>query len=434
MVVWSGIRRARYDTLLEALAPSVAARRDLLHRYFEPDSDEERTRGIKVPTAAHHAIAGLARSGRVRLILTTNFDHLMEDALTAAGVPPQVIARPDAIGGMAPIQHARVTVIKLHGDYLDVQAMRNTPAELATYHPALENLLARVLDEYGLIVLGWSGEWDTALVRAIQDCPSRRYPTYWAAYRGHISPAARTLLTSRVGHLIPTSTAPTRSAPASGTRSACLAGMADPPPSRAVAIATLKRNLSPAPRIEAFDQINLTTTRTLDRIVSQAGIRSRSAWPRRGDGRRTRRQLGSYDADTNVLTALAATATFHGRPDTDDLVLRAHAGSPEPPRVTGSFQPVLADARRYPALRLVTAAGVAAVAAGREGLLIGFLVQTSSSTLELNGEAQLAWSLHPWRALHSEAAVLMPRYQPSSRPIWPASGYPRRAAAPPSPT
>ena len=26
----------RYDTLLEALAPSVAARRDLLHDYFEP--------------------------------------------------------------------------------------------------------------------------------------------------------------------------------------------------------------------------------------------------------------------------------------------------------------------------------------------------------------------------------------------------------------
>jgi pyruvate,water dikinase len=31
---------------------------------------------------------------------------------------------------MAPLQHARVTVLKLHGDYLDVEAMRNTPAEL----------------------------------------------------------------------------------------------------------------------------------------------------------------------------------------------------------------------------------------------------------------------------------------------------------------
>jgi hypothetical protein len=45
---------------------------------------------------------------------------------------------------------------KLHGDYLDVEAMRNTPAELATYGPAIRDLLARVLDEYGLIVLDWT--------------------------------------------------------------------------------------------------------------------------------------------------------------------------------------------------------------------------------------------------------------------------------------
>jgi hypothetical protein len=47
----------RYDTLLEALAPSVSARRDLLHGYFEAAYDEERSRGVKVPTAAHLAPA-----------------------------------------------------------------------------------------------------------------------------------------------------------------------------------------------------------------------------------------------------------------------------------------------------------------------------------------------------------------------------------------
>jgi hypothetical protein len=50
-------------------------------------------------------------------------------------------------------------------------------------------------------------------------------------------------------------------------------------------------------------------------------------------------------------------------------------------------------------------------------------VQTSSSTLELNGEAHLAWCLHPWRVLHTEAARLMPHYQPSSQPLWPASHH-----------
>jgi SIR2-like domain len=428
---WSGqgFGEPRYDTLLEALAPSVAARRDLLHGYFESASGEERDRGIKVPTAAHHAIAALVCGGQIRLILTTNFDHLMEDALTAAGIPPQVIARPDAIGGMAPFQHARATVIKLHGDYLDVEAMRNTPAELAAYHPAMQELLARVLDEYGLIVLGWSGEWDTALVRAIQDCPSRRYPTYWAAYRGHISPAASTLLASRAGHLIPIDGADSF---CTGLRDKvrALAGMADPPPARAVAIATLKRNLSPGRRIEAFDQINEATGRTIGRLTAGRYPVQVSVTTDAEMAAELERQLGSYDTDTDVLTALAATATFHGSPDTDDLVLRAARRMAEPPRLTGSFQPVLADARRYPALRLVTASGVAAVAAGREGLLIRFLVQTSSSTLELNGEAQLAWCLHPWRVLHAEAARLMPQYQPNSRPIWPASRYLRASCRP----
>jgi hypothetical protein len=185
-----GYGEPRYDTLLEALAPSVTARRDLLHAYFEPTDDAEREAGIKQPTTAHRAIAELVSSGRIRLILTTNFDHLMETALAEAGVPPQVIARADAIAGMAPLQHARATVIKLHGDYLDVQAIRNTPAELAAYDPAMNDLLARLLDEYGLIALGWSGEWDTALIHAIENCPTRRYPTYWAAYRGLMSPAA----------------------------------------------------------------------------------------------------------------------------------------------------------------------------------------------------------------------------------------------------
>jgi hypothetical protein len=430
-VWWSGqgFGEPRYDTLLENLAPSVAARRDLLHGYFEPANDEERSRGIKMPTAAHHAIAELVRRGQIRLILTTNFDHLIEDALTAAGVPPQVIARADAIGGMAPFQHARATVIKLHGDYLDVEAMRNTPAELAAYPPAMQGLLARVVDEYGLIVLGWSAEWDTALVRAIQDSPSRRYPTYWAAYRGHIAPAASALLGSRGGHLIPIEGADSF---CTGLRDKvdALARMADTPPTRAVAIATIKRNLRPDRRIEAFDQINMTTDRTIARLTQGRYPVQLSVTTNAEIAAELERQLGNYNTDTDVLTALAATTTFHGSPDTDDLVLRAARRMAEPPRLTGSFQPALADARRYPALRLVTAAGVAAVAARREGVLIRFLVQTSSSTLELNGTAQLAWSLHPRRVLHAETARLMPQYQPPSQPRWLASRYLRLSCRP----
>jgi hypothetical protein len=419
----------RYDTLLEALAPSVTARRDLLHAYFEPADDAEREAGIKQPTTAHRAIAELVSSGRIRLILTTNFDHLMETALAEAGVPPQVIARADAIAGMAPLQHARATVIKLHGDYLDVQAIRNTPAELAAYEPAMNGLLVRILDEYGLIALGWSGEWDTALVHAIENCPTRRYPTYWAAYRGLMSPAAATLLAGRAGHLIPVD----------GADSFCgdlrdkvgaLARMADPPPTRAAAVATLKRNLRPGRRVELFDQLNMVTGRTIDRLTPDRypayinrGMTHEEAAAELG------RQLADYDSDTDVLTALAAAAIFHGPADdthADDLILRAVRRLAEPPRLPSTYTDFLAGARWYPALRLTTCVGIAAVASGREGLLFRVLVETRSSKFESSeAEVPLVSAVYPGRVfVRDDVTSLLPQFAGlGGGPRWPPSHY-----------
>ena len=410
----------RYNTLLGALAPSVAARRDLLQAYFEPTDDDERDRGVKRPTAAHHAIAKLVTDGRIRLILTTNFDHLIEDALATAGVPPQVITRPEAIRGMAPLQHARATVIKLHGDYLDVEAIRNTPAELASYDPAIRDLLAQVFDEYGLIILGWSGEWDTALVHAIESCPSRRYPAYWAAYKGQVSRAGKRLIASRGGHLLPIADADTFCTGLLDNVST-LARMADPPPTRAVATGTLKRNLRPDRRIEAFDQVNAATMHTISRFTDHRYPVSSIA-----DAdvpAELERQLAAYDTDTDILTALAATAIFHGGPDTDGLILRAARLLAERPRVTGHYMYPLANVRRYPALRIVTAAGVAAVAANRDALLISLLLRTTSATLEnSHEEIPLVRCLYPQRVFAPEAFRMMPRYQVSP-PRWRESHY-----------
>ena len=70
--------------------------------------------------------------------------------------------------------------MKLNGDYLDTR-IKNTSTELDSYHPSVDRLLDRVLDEYGLIVCGWSADWDTALRRAFERCPTHRYTTFWAS-------------------------------------------------------------------------------------------------------------------------------------------------------------------------------------------------------------------------------------------------------------
>ncbi len=91
-----------YSSLLAAIAPpSSAARQGLLAEYFEA-SEEDRASGMKIPTAAHAAIAQLVKDGWVKVIVTTNFDRLMEQALDAAGIAPQVISRPDAVEAATP--------------------------------------------------------------------------------------------------------------------------------------------------------------------------------------------------------------------------------------------------------------------------------------------------------------------------------------------
>ncbi len=180
-----------YGQLLERVGNSRAERSSLLKKYFEPN-DEERERGEKQPTPAHKAIAQLAKSQVVRVILTTNFDRLMERALESEGVSPIVISTPDGIEGAPPLVHSPCTLIKLHGDYLDLQT-KNTPAELSVYDERINSLLDRIFDEYGLIICGWSGDWDEALRNAIERRKNRRYSTWWTC-KDQPSEKAKTLI------------------------------------------------------------------------------------------------------------------------------------------------------------------------------------------------------------------------------------------------
>lgn len=161
-----------YSELIDELAHSPVDRTKLLQSYFEP-TEQDRSEGRKLPTQAHRAIAELVAKEYIRVILTTNFDRLMEQALADIGIQPSVISTPEAACSAMPLVHARCVVIKVNGDYLDPR-FKNTRNELSTYEPDLCRLLDRVFDEYGLIVCGWSAEWDIALHAAIERAPNRR--------------------------------------------------------------------------------------------------------------------------------------------------------------------------------------------------------------------------------------------------------------------
>jgi len=174
-----------YSDLLNEVSNSQAERQAILQHYIEPD-EEDLENGRKTPTPAHHAIAKLVAAGYIRVIITTNFDRLMENALREQHVEPTIIDSADKIKGIKPLVHSRCTVFKLHGDYQDTRIL-NTDEELKKYPPRYNKLLDRIFDEYGLIVCGWSGNYDVALCNAFRRAPCRRYPIYWAI-RGQLKP------------------------------------------------------------------------------------------------------------------------------------------------------------------------------------------------------------------------------------------------------
>lgn len=189
-------RAPRYDDLVLELAPTERARQSLLRQYFEVNDSG----GPIVPTSAHASLAQLCAGGYVRVVLTTNFDNLLEQALDAAHVTFNVLATEHQIRAREPLAHAPVSVIKLHGDYRSTR-LRNAPDELAAYGPEQTALLRQVLDEYGLVTIGWSGAWDLALIDAIRATLPRRYPLYWVSHGSSVNPAAARLIAER--HAVP---------------------------------------------------------------------------------------------------------------------------------------------------------------------------------------------------------------------------------------
>lgn len=192
-------REPDYSELLAALGATADERRAIIHGYIEPTEDD-RAEGRKTPTAAHRTIAELVEGGYIKVIVTTNFDRLLESALRERGIEPTVVASVDALDGAEPIVHSRCYILKLHGDYKDARIL-NIETELSRYPAPYDALLDRIFDEYGLIVCGWSGDWDHALRAAIERAPNRRYSMFWAA-RGEPGPRALDLISHRRGRAI----------------------------------------------------------------------------------------------------------------------------------------------------------------------------------------------------------------------------------------
>lgn len=405
-----------YSSLLAQLASTAPARRALLAGFFEP-TPEDLEQKQKVPSPAHKAIASLIARGAIRVVITTNFDRLLEHALVTEGVMAQVISTDSDVAGMEPLPHARATIIKLNGDFTSLD-QRNTVDELSQYPEATTALLARVLDEYGLIISGWSGDWDTALVAAVKASANRRYPLYWTARSGVAGTAAE-IIARGGSHLVQNVTADDFF-PDLLTRLDAVEQMIEPPASRAMKLARLRRALpDPVRHLEV-------------RALFEPEIASLQDWARDRPHSPADTTPAAVDDEfvlieerIRTLLELYSTGILLDRDrQHDDLwvwVLQQALNVRTLP--SGSFTDWWDNLAHYPAFLLLRGAIMAALAAGHEEVAVRVLQEPQWGSVFVQSGRQLPAHqvLHIRRVLDDDVVKVLPRG--SGRWLYPSSRF-----------
>lgn len=399
-----------YDDLLAALTSTPYERQALLRSYFEPDA-QEREDGLKEPSAAHRELARMVAAGHVRIVLTTNFDRLVETALREVNIEPVVVADAADAAGLGPLHTIRCLVIHVHGDYLTPTSMLNTPEELDHYAEDMDRLLDRVFTDYGLIISGWSATWDPALRNAIARSTTRYFASYWTDPRP-LSEKAQNLLTHRAITYVQAD-ADTFFTKVAEAAAAVTDTKRRHPASIDIAVAVAKRAL------DGFSQgitLHDTLRREIDRIAALP-LRTTGPW---NVGNRAEtdaehgRRLVTLETEMELLLTLVAVTAYWGSNTTDRWWLRdiEQLGAPHDPGGDLGLMKLV----RAPATMMIYAAGIAALANERWDTLAHVLTEPRVEQ-RVNGKTFAAAALlSPWETLNINESSKRVHYQ--LRPIF----------------
>ncbi|MFZ5909608.1 MAG: SIR2 family protein [Chloroflexota bacterium] len=399
---------ADYSKILKLVAKTSSERSKLLKAYFEP-TEEERKQNIKTPTIAHKAIADLVARGYVKVILTTNFDRLIEKALEEVGVIPTVISTNDAIAGATPITHSTCTVIKLHGDYLDTR-IKNTPEELATYDRQLNTLLDRLLDEFGLIICGWSGEWDIALGDSVRRCKSRRYTTFWTV-KDSLADKAKVLADLRKAEVIRIHSSDAFFSELAEKLLSISEFDRPHPLSAQAAVATLKRYLEDEKyKIRLRDLV----MQEVENLHENTSVENFPLGNVRFTPEELSKRVQRYESLTEILQAMAVVGGFWGNHNLAECFTKALERLTD--FLDGYSHGVWTNLRLYPSLIMLYSTGLAALAAQNYEMLVAVLIRAQDRSIDREPKP-LILSLSPAQVMETNIARQLPNHERQYFPV-----------------
>lgn len=397
-----------YAKLLDDVVKSPVERSQLLKLYFEPNEDE-REQGLKVPTDAHRAIAELATKAYIKVIITTNFDRLIEKALEDQGITPVVISTPDAAEGALPLIHSKCTILKVHGDYLDTR-IKNTASELDQYDDRINQLLDRIFDEFGLIICGWSAEWDAALRAAMERCKTARFTTYWGT-KSAPSALAQKLITLRRAQSISIKDANTFFKEIA-EKVIALEELSQPHPlSAKIAVTNLKKYIVDDKHKIRLHDLVVTETEKLYFELNDKNYSMHTQFSKEELTGRVKR----YETLSEIVLSLIVNGCYWGDKSNDGLWAKCIERIVNPSGERSGYD-VWLHLRLYPALLLLYGGGIAAIAGERYDNFAALI--TKPKMRDGNTEKPLINRLSTWYVMGQDVGQQLPgmdrRYTPLS--------------------
>lgn len=136
----------------------------------------------KFPAFGYAVLATLVaqKKGVFNVVLTTNFDEMVPDALYLyTRARPLVIGHESLAGYIRPTR-TRPLVVKLHGDFR--LSPQNTSTETEMIKQEVERQIANLLHDRGLIVMGYGGN-DQGIAKMLKALPKESLPfgIYWVS-------------------------------------------------------------------------------------------------------------------------------------------------------------------------------------------------------------------------------------------------------------
>lgn len=146
-----------YSHYFELCYPNARVREDFLAEIIKD----------KKPSLGHLCIAALIESRKIQTVWTTNFDDLVEKAISSFNDGSCAPVSPKDAKSVSTYRKEIPKIVKLHGDF-KYDTLQNTDTELQKLEEHIATYFTNSCSEKGLIVVGYSGS-DTSVMNSLKD-------------------------------------------------------------------------------------------------------------------------------------------------------------------------------------------------------------------------------------------------------------------------